>query len=164
CGYVIKEGSDSLHAVFDIPQSGLAVSEPGFCKSKVEHCDIVARVLRKFLAQSLARLRIAPREILRLAHICPDSHAQGGAVYGVGIVLRRLLKIGEGGWIVARIQRLFARFVLARGLEGTASTRREQSTQRESYQVYRFHNYLLFEIRSCLTSLIVSSSSFQSKS
>src|SRR4029434_2878372 len=96
-----------------------------------------------------------------LAHIGQDSQAQGCAIYRVGIVLRRLLKIGEGGWIVARIQRLFARFVLARGLEGTASTRREQSTQRESYQVYRFHNYLLFEIRSCLTSLIVSSSSFQ---
>src|SRR4030095_8940497 len=143
CGYVIKEGSDPLHAILDIPQSGLAFSEPGFCKSKVEQCDIVARVLRKLFPQSLARLRIAPREVLGLAHIGQDSQAQGCAIYRVGIVLRRLLKIGEGGWIVARIQRLFARFVLARGLEGTASTRREQSTQRESYQVYRFHNYLL---------------------
>src|SRR4029453_9859279 len=94
----------------------------------------------------MARLFIAPREIFGLAHIGQDSQAQGCAVYGVGIVLRSLLKIGECGFIVTRIERLFTRFVLARGLEGTASASREQSTQRESYQVYRFHKCLLFVV------------------
>ena len=69
-GYVIKKGSDSFHSVVQLyTQSGLAIAKTGFRKSKVEHGDVVTRALRKLFTQSLARLSIAPREILGLTHI-----------------------------------------------------------------------------------------------